>query len=125
MSSSQGENLSDIKPNPVVDQNLLIPNLQCTLLYLILSGLVEIKTQPLSYSKLVGIWAISSSWRKTFLICKLDLVMYQDSAHSHQFSRGIQAMSSSERKTFLILNLTLKTSVQNLRQNQGSSLSHS
>jgi len=48
--SSQGENLSDIKPNPVVDQNLLIPNIERTLLYLILSGLVEINTQPLSYS---------------------------------------------------------------------------
>jgi len=47
---SQGENLSDIKPNLVVDQNLLIPYLERTLLHLILSGLVEIKTQPLSCS---------------------------------------------------------------------------
>jgi len=88
MSSSLGENFSDSKPNPVVDQNLLIPNLECTLLYLKLFGLVEIRTQPLSYSYLVGIWAMSPSRRKTFLICKLDLVTYQ-SPQSSVFSRHL------------------------------------
>ena len=61
-----GENLLDIEPYPVVDQNSLIPNLECTLLYLKLFGLVEIRTQPSSYSILVGVWAVSSLQGKPF-----------------------------------------------------------
>ena len=64
MSSSQRENLSDIEPNPVVDQNSLILNFECTLLYLKLFGPVEIRNQPLSYSILIGVWALSSPQEK-------------------------------------------------------------
>jgi hypothetical protein len=55
-----GENLPDIEPNPVVNQNSLILNLECTSSYVKLLGLVGIRTQPLSYSIPVGIWAMSS-----------------------------------------------------------------
>jgi len=50
-----GENLSDIEPNPVVNQNSMIPNLECTSSYVKLLGIVEIRTQPLPYSIPLGV----------------------------------------------------------------------
>jgi hypothetical protein len=50
---------------------------------------------------------MSSSLRKTFLICKLGLVMYRDSAHSPQYYGDIKGDVVVQRKTFLILNLEL------------------
>ena len=66
----------------------------------------ELSPCPTVFSKVFG--RCRRPRGKTFLICRLGPVTYQDSVHSPYFYRGIQAMSSSERKTFLVLNIILK-----------------
>jgi hypothetical protein len=64
------ENLSDSRPNPVVKQEFLKSNRVRVFYLSVLFGLVEIGTQPLSYSIIAGVWAMLSSVRKTFPISK-------------------------------------------------------
>jgi len=96
------ENLSDIEPDPVADQITLIFNLECTLSYLTYEVYLksELSPCPTVISQVFG--RCRRPKGKPFWFCRIDPVMYQDSARSPQLTRGIQAMSS-ERKTFLIL----------------------
>jgi len=110
MSSSHGENFSDIKPNPVVDQNSLILNPECTLLYLKLFGLVEIRTQPLSYSILVGVWAMLSSQEENLS----DLQTRASYVSELSPQSSVLSKHSGDvviRKPTKILNLNFKSSI--------------